>query len=406
MHDLTGDLVRRRFPQWPANAALRGGYLNDISGFDARFFNLSLREARLMDPQQRLFLEVAWEALESAAYAPRGTNLLRTGVFVGASTMDYVKLVTRLEDRRDPHARTGTALSMLANRVSYLLDLEGPSLTVDTACSSSLVAVHLACQCLRVGEANQAIAGGVNLNLNPEGQRILEQESVLARDGRCKAFDHRADGFGRGEGAAAVVLKPLAAALRDRDFIWGIIRGTATNNDGHSKANLSAPNPKAQCDVILAALRDARLSANSIGYVEAHGTGTALGDPIEVEALVNAFAQSDSRKGFCGLGTAKTNLGHLEAAAGIAGLLRAVMALKHQAIPPTLHFLYARMRSLPLSKRHFTSTIEVGRGKELVRRAALGLAPSASVERMAMSLLKSRPASLRSLIRLSGPAIC
>ncbi|MBX7168987.1 MAG: SDR family NAD(P)-dependent oxidoreductase [Pirellulales bacterium] len=316
----------------------QAGFLDDVAGFDARFFNLSAREARLMDPQQRLLLEVAWEAFESAGYRPADFADSRVGVYVGVGTSDYVKLLTRADDARDPHARTGSTLSMTANRISYLLDLQGPSLAVDTACSSSLVALHLACQALGAGEAQVALVGGVHLLLDPAGYAILSREGVLAADGRSKTFDDRADGFARGEGAAAVLLKPLADAQRDGDHIWAVIRGTAVNNDGHSKAGLAAPNPKAQAAVITDAYRAARLDPASVGLLEAHGTGTVLGDPIEIDALCTAFAQATPHRGFCAIGSAKTNLGHLEAAAGLAGLLRATLALYHGELPPALHF--------------------------------------------------------------------
>ncbi|MBX9791602.1 MAG: SDR family NAD(P)-dependent oxidoreductase, partial [Pirellulales bacterium] len=329
-----------------------GGYLPDISAFDPAFFHLSAREARLMDPQQRLLLEVSWEALENAGYRPSALPARRTGVFVGSSTLDYVKLFSSPEDRGDPHARTGNSLSMLANRISYMLGLEGPSLTLDTACSSALVAVHLACQSLRAGECQVALAGGVHLNLNPEGQAILEREQILAADGRSKAFDERADGFGRGEGAAVVLLKPLSAALVDGDTVWGVIRGSAVNNDGHAKAGLAAPNPRAQCECITEAYRQAGLNPASIGYLEAHGTGTPLGDPLEIEGLAEAFKRHTSVSGFCAIGSVKTNLGHLEAAAGIAGLIKALLMLTHGQRVPTLH-LSAPNRAIQFEQTPF-----------------------------------------------------
>jgi len=322
----------------PRSNGLHGGYLDDIDQFDPAFFHLSRREARLMDPQQRLFLEVAWEACERAGYRTDHLARGRVGVFVGASTTDYVKLMTAPADQRDPHLRTGNALSMIANRVSYLLDWHGPSLSVDTACSSSLVALHLACQCLRQGEADFALAGAVHLILNPAGHELLGSEGVLAADGRSKAFDDRADGFARGEGVVAILLKPLDAALADRDQVWAVIKATAVNNDGHSKAGLAAPNPKAQRDVILSCLQQANIGADTIGLFEAHGTGTALGDPIEIDGAAEAFARHTSRRGYCAIGSVKSNLGHLEAAAGMAGFAKAVLALKFGQMPPTIHF--------------------------------------------------------------------
>ncbi|MBX9791823.1 MAG: SDR family NAD(P)-dependent oxidoreductase [Pirellulales bacterium] len=313
-----------------------GGFIEGIEEFDPGFFHISPHEARLMDPQQRLFLEVSWETFERAGYRPdRLTE--RCGVFVGVNGSDYATLLHQSGEATDPHLQSGNAVSMVATRLSYLLNLRGPSLTVDTACSSALVAVHLACQSLKSGDAELAIAGGVNLILNEAGMVLVSQYGMLAGDGRCKAFDERADGFVRGEGAAAVLLKPLAKALVDGDQILGVLRGTAINNDGHSKAGLAAPNPKAQEEVVLDAHRAAGIDPESICYLEAHGTGTALGDPIELDGLTHAFGRRTSARGYCAIGSVKSNVGHLEAAAGIAGLIKAVLVVQHGELPPTLH---------------------------------------------------------------------
>ncbi|MGE0538358.1 MAG: SDR family NAD(P)-dependent oxidoreductase [Pirellulales bacterium] len=314
-----------------------GGFVEGVEDFDPGFFHISPHEARLMDPQQRLFLEVAWETFERAGYRPDRLGECHCGVFVGASGSDYATLLHHSGEATDPHLQSGNATSLVATRLSYLLNLRGPSLTVDTACSSALVAVHLACQSLKSGDAELAIAGGVNLILNPAGMVLVSQFGMLAGDGRCKAFDEQADGFVRGEGAAAVLLKPLSKALVDGDQILGVLRGTAINNDGHSKAGLAAPNPKAQEEVVVEAHRAAGVQPATICYLEAHGTGTALGDPIELDGLTHAFARQTSAHGYCAIGSVKSNVGHLEAAAGIAGLIKAILVVRHGELPPTLH---------------------------------------------------------------------
>ncbi|MCC7361296.1 MAG: SDR family NAD(P)-dependent oxidoreductase [Anaerolineales bacterium] len=311
-----------------------GGFLDDVSGFDADFFGLAPREVERMDPQQRLFLEVAWDALESAGQTQTQLAGSATGVFVGVSTNDFQHL--RLGDRQaiGPYDGSGTAHSIVANRLSYLLNLQGPSVAVDTACSSSLVAVHLACQSLRLAECDLAVAGGVNVILTPEPLIALSKAQMLAPDGRCKTFDARANGYARGEGCGVVVLKRLADALAANDAVLAVIRGSAVNQDGRT-TGLTAPNGRAQQAVMRAALRNAGLAPAHISYVEAHGTGTSLGDPIEVEALTAVYGASP---GPVYLGAVKSNVGHLEAAAGMAGLIKLVLALRHGVIPPNLHF--------------------------------------------------------------------
>lgn len=315
----------------------RGSFLQNVDQFDPFVFGISPREATAMDPQQRLLLEVAWEALESAGQAADKLSGSRTGVFVGISTNDYYQLQLRLNDpqRMDMYAGTGSALTIAANRLSYLLDLKGPSLAVDTACSSSLVAVHLACRSLQDGESDLAIAAGVNVILSPELSIIFCNQGVLSPDGRCKTFAADADGYGRGEGCGVVVLKRLADALSDGDRVLAIIRGTAVTQDGRSNG-MTAPNGLAQQAVIGEALANAGLSAGALSYIEAHGTGTPLGDPIEVESLAAVLAQ-DTAVHPCFLGSVKTNIGHLEAAAGIAGLIKVVLSLQHQQIYPHPH---------------------------------------------------------------------
>lgn len=312
-----------------------GGFLSDVDLFDPHFFGISPREAARMDPQQRLLLEVSWEALENAFIPPHSLAGSRTGVFVGISSSDYSRLQFNDPELIDAYAGTGNAHSIAANRLSYVYDLRGPSMAVDTACSSSLVSVHLACQSLRNGESDVALAGGVNLILSPELTITFSQARMLSPDGRCKTFDANADGYVRGEGCGVVVLKRLSDAMRDGDNILALIRGSAVNQDGRSNG-LTAPNGLAQQDVIRQALAEAQVAPHQIGYVEAHGTGTPLGDPIEIASL-RAVLDADQSPSRVLIGSVKTNIGHLESAAGIAGLIKSVLALQNEAIPPHLH---------------------------------------------------------------------
>jgi acyl transferase domain-containing protein len=309
-----------------------GGFIDDVYHFDPAFFGLSPREARLMDPQQRLFLEAAYMALEEAGQVAEQLADSQTAVFVASYHNDYA--LKQYADPQDINAYTvtGTAHSIIANRLSYLLNLHGPSLSVDAACSSSLVALHLACQSLRSHESDRALAGGVSAMLSPELSIGLSQWDFMAPDGRCKTFDSRADGWVRGEGAGVLVLKRLSDALADKNHILAVIRGTAVNQDGRSNV-MTAPNGRAQQAVIEAALANAHVPPEMISYVEAHGTGTVIGDPIEVEALGEAYRLAETGR-TCHLGTVKTNIGHLEAAAGVAGVIKTVLALQHECIPP------------------------------------------------------------------------
>jgi acyl transferase domain-containing protein len=323
-------------PAKPGKISTRwGGFLTSVDEFDPSFFGISRREAASMDPQQRLLLEVAWEALETAGYSPVGLGGSRTGVFVGISGSDYWRLQNRI-DLLDVFAATGSALSIAANRLSYLLDLRGPSMAVDTACSSSLVAVHLGCESLRHRESDLVIAGGVNVILSPELSVAFSRARMLAADGRCKTFDARADGYVRGEGCGVVILKRFADAVRDADHIVAIIRGSAVSQDGMSNG-LTAPNGLAQQAVIREALRRADVLPGRVGYVEAHGTGTPLGDPIELQALATALGEGRREDDTLAVGSVKTNIGHLEAAAGIAGLIKAILVLDNEKIPAHLH---------------------------------------------------------------------
>ncbi|MDM0053601.1 type I polyketide synthase [Variovorax sp. J22R115] len=316
----------------------RGGFLAEVDGFDARFFEIAPREAASMDPQQRLLLEVAWEALEHAGLAPDRLSGSSSGVFVGLTTNDYGGLLLREGAAAlDAYYSTGNSLNGAAGRIAHVLGLQGPCMVVDTACSSSLVAVHLACQSLRAGESDLALAGGANLILAPDNSVAICRARMLAADGRCKTFDAAADGYARAEGCGVIVLKRWSDAVAAGDRVLALIRGSAVNHDGAS-GGFTVPSGRAQEALIRRALSNARVEPAQIDYLEAHGTGTPLGDPIEVQAAAAALA--GGRDPACPLliGSAKTNLGHAEAAAGIAGLIKVVLALQHGEIPAHLHF--------------------------------------------------------------------
>ncbi|WP_435279494.1 SDR family NAD(P)-dependent oxidoreductase [Streptomyces sp. 1222.5] len=327
----------------PATAGLRGGFLADVADFDAAFFRVSPTEARLMDPQHRLFLETVWRTFEDAGYRPEDLAGTSTGVFVGVATSDYGELIARSGAPTEAHMATGVARSLVANRVSHLLDLRGPSETVDTACSSSLVALHRAVGAVSSGECDEAVAGGVSLALSPGLFRVFDQSGMLSPAGRCRTFDKDADGYVRGEGVGAVLLKPLDRAEADGDRVLAVVRGSAVNHCGRSPS-LTAPNPRAQADVVVRAHRAAGIAPATVTYVETHGTGTRLGDPIEAEGLKNAFGRLYAEAGepvpsepHITLGSVKTNIGHLEAAAGIAGLLKVLLCMTHRTLPAHLH---------------------------------------------------------------------
>jgi acyl transferase domain-containing protein len=315
------------------------GVVDDVDRFDAAFFGYSPREAALIDPQQRLFLETAWTALEHAGYAP-GTFRAPTGVFGGAGLSDYFHkhVIPALGGVFDYPATVANDKDFLTTRVSYKLNLEGPSVVVQTACSTSLVAVHLACQSLLAGECDMALAGGVTLRLPQHAGYHYQEGGITSPDGHCRAFSAGARGCVPGSGGAVVVLKRLADALADRDTIHAVIKGTAINNDGARKIGYTAPRVEGQARVIRAALALAGVSADTIGYLEAHGTGTVLGDPIEIEAATQAYRQDTAATGYCAIGAVKTNVGHLDAAAGVTGLIKAALAVKKGVVPATLHF--------------------------------------------------------------------
>jgi acyl transferase domain-containing protein/acyl carrier protein len=316
-----------------------GGFLDGIDRFDAGFFGISPREASRIDPQQRLLLETTWEAFEDAGLALDRLAGRPVGVFIGISTHDYgdIQMYPANRLRLDHHSNTGGTVSIAANRVSYAFDLRGPSLTVDTACSSALTAVHLACASLRAGECEIAAVGGVQILLTPEPTMGFCRATMLSPTGRCHAFDASADGYVRSEGAGIVILKPLAAALADRDPIHAVILGTAINQDGRT-SGLTVPSGAAQEAMLRQALAVAGVAAREVHYVEAHGTGTPVGDPIEASAIGAVMREGREPGESCAMGSVKANIGHLEAASGIAGLIKTTLALSHRQLPPSLHF--------------------------------------------------------------------
>lgn len=316
----------------------KGAYLEEVDKFDYSFFKISPKEASLMSPDQKIFLETVWQAVEDAGYGNDRLKSSSTGIYFGYSAdalFDYKRLIEKVNPELLIDALPGNLSSIIPSRISYLLDLKGPSLCIDTACSSSLVAVHLACKALRNMECDIAIAGSIKTNLLPV--KSSKKLGIESSDGRARTFDDSSDGTGMGEGVAAVILKPLNRALRDGDSIYAVIKGTAVNQDGNS-IGITAPNAQAQRDVIISALKDAGIDPETISYIEAHGTGTQLGDPIEIDSITSAFKKYTDKKQFCAIGSVKTNIGHLDCAAGIIGLIKSILSLKNKKIPPSLHF--------------------------------------------------------------------
>jgi acyl transferase domain-containing protein/acyl-CoA synthetase (AMP-forming)/AMP-acid ligase II/acyl carrier protein len=392
-------------PAAPGKMSTRwGGFLNAVDEFDAPHFGISPREAERMDPQQRLLLEVAWEALEDAGLPPERVRSSSTGVFVGLSNVDYARFQLGVPEALDAYAGTGNAASIAANRLSFFFDFHGPSLTVDTACSSALVAVHLACQSLRTGECSLALAGGVNVIVDPGPTVVFSKAGLMAPDGRCKVFDARADGYVRSEGCGVVVLKPLSRAEADGDPVYAVILGSAVNQDGRSNG-LTAPSRQAQEAVLRAACRQAGVAPGEVQYVELHGTGTALGDPIEAMALGAVLAEERPPGQLCAVGSVKSNLGHLEAAAGAAGLIKVALALRQGEIPPSLHFAAPNPKipfaELPLVVQTAPGPWPGGAGGE--RRLA-GVSSFGFGGTNAHAILAGRPASPSEPAEPSEPA--
>ena len=327
-------------PDAPGKVATRrAGFVDDVTGFDAPFFGMSTREVRMLDPQHRLLLETAWRAVEHSGTAPTALANTNTGVFVGLATHDYLGMASGelTFPEIEAYMAIGTSNAAAAGRISYRLGLQGPSVAVDTACSSSLVAIHQACQALRLGECDLALAGGANVLLTPATMITFSHAHMLAPDGRCKTFDAAADGYVRGEGCGVIVMKRLEDAIRDGDRIRAVIRGSAINQDGAS-GGLTVPNGGAQQRVIADALKRSGLVPADVDYLEAHGTGTSLGDPIEAQAAGAVLGEGRKAGDPLLIGSAKTNIGHLEAAAGIAGVIKVILSLENELLPPHLHF--------------------------------------------------------------------
>lgn len=328
------DAYRHPDPRHPGTSiSFAAGSLGDISGFDAEFFAISPREAAHMDPQQRLLLELAWESMESAGIAPATLRGSQCGVFLGVASLDYSYRIADDMGAIDASTATGNTSSIASNRLSYLFDLRGPSMSLDTACSSAMVAFHQACQSIRSGETEIALAGGISLHLHPYGFLIFSKASMLSPTGRCHVFDEAGDGYVRSEGAGLFLLKDHDRAVADGDNILAVVAGSAVNTDGH-KAGLTVPSIRAQADLMRQAYQSAGIDPNQIDYLEAHGTGTAVGDPIETRAIGEALGRA--RRDPLLIGSVKSNLGHLETASGVAGLAKAIESLKHREVPATI----------------------------------------------------------------------
>lgn len=320
--------------------ASKGGFVKNADHFDAEFFDKFPAEAERIDPQQRFLLEVTYEAFEDAGIRLEDVSGSSTSVYMGVFMNDYwdIQASALQKDEISPHVAMGVSLTAIANRISYVYNLKGPSMTIDTACSSSLVCVHQACQSLWLGESSLAVAGGVNLMLRPESSIMMSKGNFLSPDGHCKAFDSKANGYVRSEGCGIIVLKPLSKALADGDKIYSVIKGTAVNQDGHTEEGFTVPSVEAQSEMLKKAYEMARIDPADVHYVEAHGTGTPVGDPRETNAFGNVFGQNRSEDKKLIIGSVKTNIGHLEAAAGIAGLIKLALILKNRQIPKNLHF--------------------------------------------------------------------
>ncbi|UUA73397.1 SDR family NAD(P)-dependent oxidoreductase [Cellvibrio sp. QJXJ] len=347
--DSTGTQENVSYSKW-------GGFIEGVDEFDPLFFNLSPAEAATMDPQQRIFLQEAWHTFEDAGYQPADLAGSKCGVYVGVMNKDYQVLLEQDSSReRKASELTGSSSSILAARISYLLDLKGPNMAVDTACSSSLVAIYLACCSIRSQECDMALAGGVTLHLDQSRYILMSQSGMLSPEGKCKAFDNRADGFVPGEGVGAILLKSLSQAEKDGDSIYAVIKGFGVNQDGASNG-ITAPNALSQVQLINDVYKQAKVDPATIGFVEAHGTGTPLGDPIEVEALSTAFRGSTDKKQYCAIGSVKSNIGHAIAAAGVASMTKILLAFKNNTIPPSVHFNQANEKIDFLNSPFYVNT--------------------------------------------------
>jgi polyketide synthase PksN len=363
-----------------------GGFIEAIDEFDPLFFGISPREAELMDPQQRLLMTHTWKAIEDAGYAPPSLSGTKTGIFVGTGSSGYSEQIARSDMPIEGHSSTGVVPSIGPNRMSYLLNLHGPSEPIETACSSSLVAIHRAVRAMRSGDCEMALVGGINTIITPWVHISFTKAGMLSEDGRCKTFSKDADGYVRGEGVGILLLKKLSAAQHDGDHIYALIVGSAQNHGGRA-SSLTAPNPKAQAELIQAAYREAQIDPRSVTYIETHGTGTPLGDPIEIDGLKSAFADlyRDEQLGegartqaHCGIGSVKTNIGHLEMAAGVAGVIKVLLQLKHRTLVGSLHCEqinpYIQLQDTPfylVKHNQAWSVVRDKRGHALPRRAGV-----------------------------------
>src|SRR6267142_2986839 len=320
-----------------------GGFMKEVDKFDPLFFGISPREAQTMDPQQRIFLETVWKAIEDSGQKVSDLSGTRTGLFVGVATNDYIDVMNSLHVALDGYSASGNSHSVLANRVSFLLNLRGPSAPIDTACASSRVARHRAIESIHTGSCEMAIVGGVQVMLSPAAYISFGMAGMLSGDGKCRTFDKQANGYVRGEGCGAIFLKPLSAAEADGNHIYAVIRATAENHGGRV-TTLTAPNSSAQSSLLVEAYEKAQIDPATVGYIECHGIGSSLGDPIEIQALNKAFAELYKKRNLapaktphCGLSSVKPNIGHLETAAGISSLLKALLAIRHKQIPACIH---------------------------------------------------------------------
>ena len=348
-----------------------GGFLNDIDKFDPLFFNISPSEAEMMDPQQRLFLEEAWRSLEDAGYTPDALSGKKCGVFVGAGDGDYADLIKDSGGEVNSYLLSGKSSSILAARIAFLLNLKGSNMAIDTACSSSLLAVHEACKSILYGENEMALAGGVYIATTPEMHIMTSKAGMLSKEGKCKTFDNNADGFVPGEGVGVVVLKPLQKAIADKDHIYGVIKGSGSNQDGKTNG-IMAPSAESQKALELEVYKKYHINPATISYVEAHGTGTKLGDPIETQALMDAFGSYTDKKQFCAIGSVKTNIGHAMRAAGIAGLLKVLLQMKYGQLAPSLHY-HAENEHINFSDSPFyvNESLKPWTAPNMPRRAAI-----------------------------------
>ncbi|KPA11138.1 polyketide synthase, partial [Candidatus Magnetomorum sp. HK-1] len=382
-HDLIVEIPSDRKHLY-SDAVKWGGFVPNIDKFDAEFFGISPKEATLMDPQQRLCLQTIWNVIEDAGYRASDLSGSQTGIFLGMQGVEYAEVLKKALKDIEPLMATGTAQSIIANRISYLLNFHGPSESIDTACSSSLVAIHRAINAIRNDRCQMAIAGGVNVLLSSRLTVALSQTGVLSDDGRCKTFDKSADGYVRSEGVGALLLKPLDQAEADHDHIYAVIKGSAENHGGRA-SSLTAPNPKAQADLLITAYQNADIPPDTVTYIEAHGTGTSLGDPVEIDGLKQAFSHLYERsnksmptKPHCGIGSVKTSIGHLETAAGVAGVFKVIMSMKHKTLPGNIHFKevnpYIELENSPfyiVTKQQEWKTLNDKNGNPVPRRSGV-----------------------------------